>query len=237
MNNLDNMTASELRSEVEQLREKVKNLEKSYLKLQNTEEKLDESELRLKSILNNTTAMIYVKKIDGQYMFVNKRYEEIFHVFLNDIIGKSDYDFHSPEFAGKFVENDLKVLEAEKTIEFEEEALHDDGVHNYISLKFPLYQRNGAIYAVCGISTDITGRKKSENEKVKVIEELKEALTKVKQLHGLMPICCICKRIRDDQGYWRAVEKYVEENSNIKFTDGMCPECHDTFGDLTDKEE
>jgi CheY-like chemotaxis protein len=55
--------------------------------------------------------------------------------------------------------------------------------------------------------------------------ELAAALARVKLLSGLVPICAGCKKIRDDQGYWNQVEKYVQEHSEARFTHGMCPEC------------
>jgi DNA-binding response OmpR family regulator len=59
--------------------------------------------------------------------------------------------------------------------------------------------------------------------------ELEEALARVKQLQGLLPICSYCKKIRDDRNYWRQVESYVSEHSEAVFSHGICPECYDKF--------
>jgi hypothetical protein len=59
----------------------------------------------------------------------------------------------------------------------------------------------------------------------RVSARMAEALEKVKTLHGLLPICAWCKRIRDDQGYWSQVECYVQEHSEATFTHGLCPDC------------
>ncbi|HBO97623.1 MAG TPA: hypothetical protein DE315_08965 [Candidatus Omnitrophica bacterium] len=59
----------------------------------------------------------------------------------------------------------------------------------------------------------------------KVKRELEGALVRVKQLKGLLPICAYCKKIRDDQGYWKKVEAYIQENSEAEFTHGICPDC------------
>jgi hypothetical protein len=59
----------------------------------------------------------------------------------------------------------------------------------------------------------------------RVSAHLAEALEHVKTLHGLLPICAWCKRIRDDQGYWNQVESYVRAHSNADFTHGICPKC------------
>jgi phosphoserine phosphatase RsbU/P len=58
------------------------------------------------------------------------------------------------------------------------------------------------------------------------IHELEVALTKVKQLQGLIPICSYCKKIRDDKNYWRQVESYLAEHSEAQFSHGICPECY-----------
>lgn len=55
--------------------------------------------------------------------------------------------------------------------------------------------------------------------------QLQEALAKVKTLHGLLPICSNCKKIRDDQGYWHQIEMYIRAHSDAEFSHGICPEC------------
>jgi len=59
----------------------------------------------------------------------------------------------------------------------------------------------------------------------KLIRELKDALSNIKALSGLLPICANCKKIRDDKGYWNQVEQYIKEHSNADFTHSICPEC------------
>lgn len=75
------------------------------------------------------------------------------------------------------------------------------------------------------IATDITDKKKTEDEKERMIEELRQALAEVKTLRGIIPICAYCKNIRDDQGYWNKVEEYIGKHSEIDFSHGICPDC------------
>ena len=56
-------------------------------------------------------------------------------------------------------------------------------------------------------------------------EQLKSALSEVKILRGMLPICCICKCIRDDQGYWNKIENYIQQHSEVEFSHGICPNC------------
>lgn len=62
-------------------------------------------------------------------------------------------------------------------------------------------------------------------EQEKIVQELREALSKVRILSGLLPICAACKRIRNDRGYWAEVESYMQEYCEVKFTHGICPDC------------
>ena len=62
-----------------------------------------------------------------------------------------------------------------------------------------------------------------------LIGELQDALGKVKTLSGLLPICSWCKKVRDDQGYWTAVEAYIQKYSQAEVTHGICPECRVTY--------
>ena len=68
-------------------------------------------------------------------------------------------------------------------------------------------------------------RKKGEDEREKLIGELRDALAKVRTLSGLLPICSSCKMIRDDKGYWNRLEVYISERSEAEFTHGLCPDC------------
>jgi hypothetical protein len=75
------------------------------------------------------------------------------------------------------------------------------------------------------LQAEIEERRKAEEEKEKIITQLKEALARVKTLSGLLPICASCKKIRDDDGYWHQVEEYIINHSEADFSHGICPEC------------
>jgi DNA-binding NtrC family response regulator len=68
-------------------------------------------------------------------------------------------------------------------------------------------------------------RKRTLEEQIRLISQLQEALAKVKQLSGLLPMCASCKKIRDDNGYWNQLEAYISDHSEADFSHGICPEC------------
>lgn len=157
-----------------QLAEKVSALEKEIIRCRRIEVQFLESEARLGSILDNTTAVIYVKDTDGRYLLINKQYEQLFHKTRDEMIGKTDHEVFPKEAADIFHANDRVCLKQNECVEFEERVPHDQGVNNYISLKFPLHNIDGDVYAVCGISTDITERKKAEELLKKAYAELED---------------------------------------------------------------
>lgn len=118
----------------------------------------------LQAIMDHSPAVIYVKDTAGKYSFINQSFEKLFHIKREDIVGKSDFDIFPEDIANEMYRNDLKVLESGHTLESEEVTPHDDGNHTYVSVKFPLFNKGEDIYAVCGISTDITERKIHEEK-------------------------------------------------------------------------
>jgi len=138
-------------------------------------EALRESENTLNAIVNSTTAMIYIKDIEGKYLLVNRHFEEVFGVDNHELRGKDDHSLFTRDVADSVRENDRLVREAGRPVEFEEVVPHKGEDHIYISIKFPLRRSNGEIYAVCGISTDITERKRAQSE----LEETKRSLERL----------------------------------------------------------
>jgi PAS domain S-box-containing protein len=126
------------------------------------EEALRESEQRLQSMLDNSTAVIYMKDTQGRYMMINRSYEVLFHLDRNEVNGKTDQDIFPKEIADALQANDRAAIAAGIAVEMEEVAPQDDGLHTYLSIKFPLFDAEGTIYAVCGMSTDISDRKQAE---------------------------------------------------------------------------
>jgi PAS domain S-box-containing protein len=127
-------------------------------------ERFRESEQRLQDILDNAPAVVYVKNLESRYVLINRRYQEHHHVGRSEAVGKTDHEIFPKEVADELRANDELVLGTGRSVEVEESVPQADGTRTYISLKFPLRDTDGTIYAVCSISTDVTARKRTEQE-------------------------------------------------------------------------
>ena len=102
----------------------------------------------------------------------------------------------------------------------------EDGDQFYAQLEgMAVEDKEGRWAFVRLIISDITERKRIEEEKERLIIELQHALAQVKKLSGFIPICASCKKIRDDKGYWRQVEEYIRDHSEALFSHSICPDC------------
>ena len=127
------------------------------------EQALKDTQARLAQILDNANALVFAKDRDGRYLFANRRFQCLLRKREHEILGHDDEDLFGPEMARGYRATDLQVLEAGEARQYEETARLLDGTHTYVSLKFPLLDRRGEPYAVCGIATDITDRKRVED--------------------------------------------------------------------------
>ncbi|OOG28774.1 histidine kinase [Thioalkalivibrio denitrificans] len=132
-------------------------------------------EAPLQEILDNTTAVIFVKDREGRYLLVNRRFLEVVGRTAEQVLGRPETEVVPRGVAERFRENDRRVFERGEPVEFEETYRLPDGEHSFLSLKFPLRDADGRIYAVCGISTDITARKRTEEALRKVAMDVSAA--------------------------------------------------------------
>ncbi len=78
---------------------------------------------------------------------------------------------------------------------------------------------------IVALATVVSQHKRAEAGRETLILDLQEALSRIKTLKGLLPICATCKKIRDDKGYWNHIESYIRKHSEAEFTHGICPSC------------
>ena len=144
--------------------EQTANLAEIALGRSRADQALRENEKLLSDILENVSAYIYMKDTQGRYLFANRLLRELFDAPMEEIVGYDDYKFFDADTAAELRKDDLRVLQGGETVQTEETNLNilTGLMAVYLSVKLPLRHEDGSIYALCGISTDITERKDIE---------------------------------------------------------------------------
>lgn len=189
------------------------------------------SERKFRSLVSNIPGSIYRSKSKDRdsIEFLNSEIEKITGYPASDFYQDRKRTFSSiihPEDLGNVL-NTIKegVVKREPFI-IEYRIIHSDGSIRWVYEKGQcVFEKKGKLLWLDGVIFDITERKKLEKEREKIIKELQDAITKVRTLSGLLPICSSCKKIRDDKGYWNQIEEYIKKHSEAEFSHSLCPDC------------
>ncbi|MGO9739318.1 MAG: PAS domain-containing protein [Desulfomonilaceae bacterium] len=187
------------------------------------------SEQRLKAITNSAFDAIILINDRGEISYWNPASERIFGYSDSEVMGK---DLHEllvpPEFHTAYRSAFKDFVASGRGNALGKitplVARRKGGEEFPIELSLSGFQADGR-WQAAGIVRDITDRKLLEEEKSNLIIDLQKALSEVKKLSGVLPICASCKKIRDDTGYWNEIERYIGEHSEAQFSHGICPDC------------
>ncbi len=140
---------------------------------------LHQSQALLQGVLEHSPTGIFVTDIDDHYLLCNHYARTLFELSSDNIIGKTAYDFMPPDIAARWEATSHQVQEVQKPLEFEDIVEYQGILRTFLTLKFPIYDEWGTIFAIGGISTDITERKKIE-ERLQYAQQQAEAVTQAK---------------------------------------------------------
>ncbi|WP_019502326.1 histidine kinase dimerization/phosphoacceptor domain -containing protein [Pseudanabaena sp. PCC 6802] len=184
---------------------------------QEAETALQESEARLQDIIDNAPAAIYLKDLQGRYILINRKFQILFHLTREEVLGKTDRDIFPKDLADRLWEHDRQVIAEELPKEFEETISQPEGDRTLLSIEFPLHNTADRFYAVCGISTDISDRKRAEQLVATSLEEkevlLKEIHHRVKNnMHVISNLLDLQTQYIDDA---RTIDLFTDSQNRI----------------------
>ncbi|MCB2192934.1 MAG: PAS domain S-box protein [Deltaproteobacteria bacterium] len=191
------------------------------------EQRLRASEGRLRAILGNAAALVIFLAPDWKMHEFNLGAQEIFGWQRSEVLARDFLGLLIPPEQVGAVESILRdSLAGKPQRQMETVMLDKNGQTHHIlwnCTRLDDDQGQGLGVVVSGL--DITVRINYAREREKLIDSLQAALDQVQTLSGLLPICSHCKKIRDDSGYWRQIEQYVEKHSQAEFSHSLCPQC------------
>ncbi len=184
----------------------------------------------LAAIVESSEDAIYGKSLDSIIVSWNPAAEKIYGYKAEEIVGRSIAILFPLDRRDELLEIMSSIRRGELVGLHQTERLRKDGkIIPMAQTISPIRNLEGQVIGASTIARDITKQKHADDERLKLIDELTNALAEVKTLTGLLPICASCKRIRDDKGYWQQVETYITRYSDAVFTHGICPECVKAF--------
>ncbi|MDR3455842.1 MAG: CHASE3 domain-containing protein [Verrucomicrobiae bacterium] len=137
-------------------------IRKDLQKQARAEQEVKESGNVLQAMMDNIPGIVFMKDLQGRYLFVNRKFEQLAGRSRDDIKGKTVFDISPKELAEAANDHQKQILATQGPVEVEETVLYPEGPRPHLAVKFPLRDATGKIYATGGISTDITERKKIE---------------------------------------------------------------------------
>ena len=206
-----------------ELEQKVRDLRQEVIECREVREALSAAEEKVKAVFNNSLdAIIIVHAESFRIIGVNRAGLEMVGYDRDDLLGKP-FSILFPAESGL---SDRELLEKIKIYGpvLTQDFLLADGRIRPMDLTVTLVTW-GREKAFLATFRDIEDRLRAEEERERIIADLRDALSKIKTLSGLLPICASCKKIRDDKGYWNKIEIYIRNHSNADFTHSICPEC------------
>ena len=172
--------------------------------------------------LNALSDWICLIDLDFRIVRTNRAVEDFLGLTQEEVLGRACYEIvHG---TGAHIDQCpippmVKALKRSQT-----EVQLDDG--RWLSVTAdPLTDKDGHLTGAVHTVRDITALREIQAERETLIRELQQALSEVKTLKGLIPICAGCRRIRDDSGAWNPLEAFVRNNFDADFSHGLCPDC------------
>ena len=186
----------------------------------------EEARSRLAAIVESSQDAIIGLSLEGLIVSWNHGAERIFGHIFEEVIGRSCAMLVPAERPDDIPVILEKLKRDEYVKDFEAVRLRKDGQDFYVTVSVsPIKNMLGKLIGASMIARDIDERVQIQQEREVLIGQLQAALAQVSTLNGLLPICASCKKIRDDHGYWTAVEVYLSARSHAEFTHGICPDC------------
>jgi len=172
-------------------------------------------------LVEQAPIMIWRAGTDALCYYFNERWLIFTGRTMAQEVGNGWAEGVHPEDLQRCVDHYLDHFNRRATFEMEYRLRRHDGAWRWIFDRgVPVFGSDGVFVGFVGSCIDVTERVEAQAALAKVRE------SQIRTLHGLLPICMLCKKIRNDEGYWEGLELYIQEHSEADFSHGLCPDCY-----------
>jgi PAS domain S-box-containing protein len=197
------------------------------------EKAVSESESQFRAVFDSAGIGIAISSLDGLLQRCNPALERMLGYGPGELDGQPSKRISHPDEHLRLKDDTRRIMLGtgpENGLTVERRFIRKDGSTLWGRLTTTMLRdAAGNPQSGIGIVEDITVQKATEQEREKLLRQVREAMANVRTLSGLVPICSSCKKIRDDRGEWEPVEEYVTAHTGAEFTHGICPDCLRAF--------
>lgn len=173
----------------------------------------------------------------GPFEYVNPVWCHNLGYSREEISHLSPSEIDDPDIGSRVIPEVMATLKRSGSARFESIQLRKDGSRIPVAVHARVFSFRGQTWII-SIVNDISEQKARERELHDLISRLEKMNAEIKTLRGILPICAFCKKIRDDKGYWKQLEEYIQNHSAANFSHGICPECmKEHYPELCDEQE
>jgi PAS domain S-box-containing protein len=189
----------------------------------NKERPIVDEEMVLENRFFDTSIdMLCVLDFNGYFKRLNPAWERTLGYTREELMSRPFIEFVHPDDRERTLTQNARVRAGGQALAFENRYVCKDGSYRWFLWNATQDSARPVIYSV---ARDITASKHAAEERERLVRELQDALTEVKSLREILPICSYCRKVRDDENYWHTVETYISRHTSTRFSHGICPSC------------
>lgn len=158
----------------------------------------------------------------GYFSRVSPSWERALGFSRQELMSRPFIEFVHPDDRERTLGQNAAVRGGGQALAFENRYVCKDGSYRWLLWNAAPDPAERIIYSV---ARDVTASKQAQDERERLVRQLQDALSEVRTLQDILPICSYCRKIRDDENYWHTVESYLGEHTKTRFSHGICPSC------------
>jgi len=166
--------------------------------------------------------MLCMLDYNGHFRRLSPSWERTLGFTREELMARPFIEFVHPDDRERTLKQNEAVRAGGQALGFENRYLCKDGSFRWFRWNAA---PDGLWSIIYSVARDVTASKQAEEERERLVGELQRALSEVKTLQQILPICSYCRRVRDDENYWGSVENYVAEHTSTQFSHSICPAC------------